>query len=45
MGKSRKPVKRFRKNSENKSKMKKLINKNIEVMRNIDEMKLNSVSS
>ena len=33
MGKSRKPVKRFRKNPENKSKMKKLINKNIEVMR------------
>ena len=33
MGKSRKPVKRFRKNSENKCKMKKMINKNIEIMK------------
>jgi len=33
MGKSRKPVKRFRKNSENKCKMKKMISKNIEVLK------------
>lgn len=37
MGKSRKVVKRFRKNHENKVKMKKLIEKNQEVIKDIKE--------
>ena len=41
MGKSRKPVKRFRKNSENKCKMKKMINKNFQVLKSFSNFVVN----